>query len=116
MGFKDEIEKTKREMQLRSNTKFNKIIEELSKVDVGIQPMSKARIIDLSVDYDELLDLWFDEVMKESDRARKLEEEEHFKNEFSYKEGNLRGYADGLIMATSILSRLEKKAKRRNNI
>lgn len=111
MGFKEEIEKTEREMQLRNNKTFNKIIKELSRTGVEVQPTPKARVIDLSIDYDELLDIWFEEVMKESDKARKLEEDEYFKNKFSYKEGRLRGYADGLIMATSILSRLEKKAK-----
>lgn len=53
----------------------------------------------------------FEEVMKKVEKTEELEVEEHLKNNFSYKEGRLRGYADGLIMATSILSRLEKKAK-----
>lgn len=97
----------------KEKTDFNKIIKELSRAGVEVQSVSKTRIIDLSIDYDELLDIWFEEVMKKVEKAEELETEEHLKNNFSYKEGHLRGYADGLIMATSILSRLEKRAKKK---
>lgn len=114
MGFVEEHDTLQRMYcELKEKTDLNKIIKELSRAGVEVQSVSKTRIIDLSIDYDELLDIWFEEVMKKVEKAEELETEEHLKNNFSYKEGRLRGYADGLIMATSILSRLEKKAKRK---
>lgn len=72
------------------------------------------KVFEDNVNYDELLDKWFELVMKESNRARQLSDEEYCKNQYSFKQGCLQGYADGLIMATSALSNLERKAKKKN--
>ncbi|MGL6184810.1 MAG: hypothetical protein ACRC1T_05465 [Clostridium chrysemydis] len=103
------MNKIKEELQSYDNSELIEKLEKLRKNT--IVQVKNNEIIDILIDYDELLDIWFDKIMEESDKARALESEEHLKNKFSYKEGHLRGYADGLIMATSILSRLEKKAK-----
>lgn len=70
------------------------------------------RVFEDNINYDELLDKWFELVMKESDRVRQLSDEEYYKKPYSFKQGHLKGFADGLIMATSILSNLERKVKK----
>lgn len=58
--------------------------------------------------YDELLNIWADKIFKKSDeindKLNHLDPEE----EYQYKHGRMVGYQEGLLMATSILSRLEQ--------
>lgn len=69
-----------------------------------------------NIDYDNLLDQWFDIVMKQADESQLKSEEEYDKNPYSFRQGYLKGYAHGLIMATSILSNCERKARRQKKI
>lgn len=62
------------------------------------------------VNYDKLLDDWADEVSKLMDSMQKLKEKEDV---LSTKYCTISGYIDGLAMSWAILSRLEKKAKRK---
>ena len=60
------------------------------------------------IDYDKLLDEWAEKVFKKADEARdRYEEEDVGTTRSSY----CRGYMEGLLMATAILSRMEKKAR-----
>lgn len=65
---------------------------------------------DSKINYDEVLDEWYDKIIDKADilnekaESSKLGSKEYFK----YK-----SYADGLIMATSMLSREEKRSKYR---
>jgi len=61
------------------------------------------------MDYNKLLDEWAEEVYKKADKAR---EESGWADTGSYKHGRLVGYDDGLIMAITMLTRLEDKYKR----
>lgn len=60
------------------------------------------------MDYDKLLDDWFEKVMNESEKATRVADRQI---DYTYKAGYNYGYAQGLIMATSILNRMEKKMK-----
>lgn len=64
------------------------------------------------VDYNTLLDKWFEKVMNESEKSTKVADRQ---SDYTYKKGYNIGYAHGLIMATSILSRMEKRMKKKNN-
>lgn len=64
------------------------------------------------MDYDILLDEWFEKVMNESEKATRVADRQ---NDYTYKAGYNDGYAHGLIMATSILNRMEKRMKKKNN-
>lgn len=68
-----------------------------------------------NIDYDELLNIWFDKVKEEWERADELADEEYYTNPYSFKQGKLEGYSNGLVMATSILSNLERKEEIRIN-
>ena len=60
------------------------------------------------MNYELLLDTWSEKILSEADNAlNKCEECDHN----SYKYAHLKGYGEGLIMANSILSRLEKVLK-----
>ena len=63
----------------------------------------------MEIDYDKLLNEWADEIYKKADKAR---EDYGYQENGDFKNGRLMGYADGLIMAISILTRLEKKYKK----
>ncbi|WP_405169461.1 hypothetical protein [Paenibacillus sp. FSL H3-0286] len=65
------------------------------------------------IDYDKLLDDWADEISKKMDQMQKLKEKEDV---LSTKYCTISGYIDGLAMSWAILSRLEKKAKRKVTI
>lgn len=69
--------------------------------------------INNQIDYDRLLNKWFDKVMKEVDRYEVFKERIYEENGCDFKYGKFVGYINGLIMATSILSRLENKEKRK---
>ena len=65
------------------------------------------KVFEDNINYDRLLNQWVEKVFKEADIQYKIAEEEIYKNEYS------KGLADGLIMATSILSNLERRIKRK---
>lgn len=58
------------------------------------------------MDYNQLLDEWAEEVYSKADKAR---EESNYTKVGSYKHGLHVGYADGLIMAVTLLSKHEKR-------
>ena len=78
---------------------------------------------DKVINYDELLNEWFDKVMEYSDKSKKIYENEEWVKQYdeklndctyrpTYKYAYNKGFSEGLIFATSILSRLEQKFKK----
>lgn len=75
------------------------------------------RQLNQDLDYDKLLDEWNEKVMDKAEKYQKASGEQLDKY-FKTGEGGLkgsfnRGYAEGLIMATSMLSRMEKRTIKR---
>lgn len=62
------------------------------------------------MDYDKLLNEWFDKVANESDKRQNTADKI---KDYNYNKGYSSGFSDGLLFATSILSRLEKREKRK---
>ena len=65
------------------------------------------------MDYDKLLDEWAEEIYKKTDKAR---EDYGYQKNGDFKNGRLMGYTDGLIMALTMLTTLEKKYKKELSI
>jgi hypothetical protein len=61
------------------------------------------------MDYNKLLDEWAEQVYEKADKAR---EDSGYADTGSFKHGRLMGYDDGLIMALTMLTTLEKKYKK----
>ena len=60
------------------------------------------------MEYKELLDLWDEKIFEKVDNITTTLESMDEKDYYSYRHGRLEGYQEGLLMATSILSRLEQ--------
>ena len=60
------------------------------------------------IDYDKLLDTWAEAVQMKIDRCNIAVEALEYD---SYKHGNLTGYVNGLYMAMSMLSTVERRYK-----
>lgn len=69
----------------------------------------------VELDYEELLDLWFEDIMQVVAKIESKAETEHEQKGWTYKKGCLDGFADGLIMATSMLNNRERKMRRKCN-
>jgi hypothetical protein len=81
------------------------------KYSVNIRVENIKREIDNEIGYDKLLDQWFDKVINESEKLTKSADKQ---DDYTYKKGYNIGYAHGLVMATSILNRMEKKLKKKS--
>lgn len=71
-----------------------------------------------TIDYDKLLDKWFEEVVKKADSVQSIIDIEDYdeygvlRDTPTRKHSVAKGFIDGLYYATAILSRLEKKEGR----
>lgn len=97
----------------RDEMKFREQQEERIKQDIS--NMTDDEIKKELLNYDEILNDWFDKVVTKADKCEKLKEEALLDNcnKIDIKYARLSGYIDGLYMATSILSLCEKKAIRK---
>lgn len=66
-----------------------------------------------TLDKEIILDDWFERIMKNAEDYRKIYEKEIEENKYTYKAGLAKGFEEGLIMATSLLSLAERKAVRK---
>lgn len=73
----------------------------------------------MDIDYNKLLDKWFEEVVKEADKMQAIMDKESY-NEDGYlisppsnKYIRAEEFKNGLYYATAILSRLESKEKKK---
>lgn len=73
----------------------------------------------IEIDYDKLLDKWFNEVVKKADKMQEIMDNEsydesgHLRSIPTNKYLRAQEFKNGLYYATAILSRLENKEKRR---
>lgn len=62
------------------------------------------------MNYDELLEQWFNKLMDESEKSMAISDEQ---SEYTYRKGYNKGFSEGLLLfSISTLSNLEKKHKR----
>ncbi|MBI6005891.1 hypothetical protein H8J86_07985 [Clostridium perfringens] len=66
-----------------------------------------------TLDKEIILDDWFERIMQKAERYKGIHEKEVEENKYTYKAGLAKGFEEGLIMATSLLSLSERKAVRR---